>query len=128
MEKWWLRKAFDGTDLLPDSILWRKKEAFSDGISSTEKSWFQVLQEFIDKQVTDEEFATMNSLNCPTKESYYYMKIFIELFGKDRVNIIKHYWQPKFKADGTIVDFNDKKSYVDPSARTLKIYNDVSHQ
>ena len=28
IEKWWLRKAFDGMDLLPDEVLWRKKEAF----------------------------------------------------------------------------------------------------
>jgi asparagine synthetase B (glutamine-hydrolysing) len=41
IEKWWLRKAFDGTDILPECVLWRKKEAFSDGISSKEKSWFQ---------------------------------------------------------------------------------------
>ena len=45
-EKYWLRKAFDGLNLLPDEILWRKKEAFSDGVSSQEKrSWFTVLQE-----------------------------------------------------------------------------------
>jgi len=130
MEKWWLRKAFDGTGLLPDSILFRKKEAFSDGISSQTagKSWFQILQDFVETQVSDEEFNTMNEFNCPTKEAYYYMKIFIEFFGKERVGIIPHYWQPKFKADGSIVDFYDKSSYQDPSARTLNIYKEVSHK
>jgi asparagine synthetase B (glutamine-hydrolysing) len=34
LEKWWLREAFAGTGLLPDEVLYRKKEAFSDGISS----------------------------------------------------------------------------------------------
>jgi asparagine synthase (glutamine-hydrolysing) len=43
MEKWWLRKAFDGLGLLPDEVLWRKKEAFSDGISTEEKSWFKII-------------------------------------------------------------------------------------
>lgn len=130
MEKWWLRKAFDGTGLLPDSILFRKKEAFSDGISSQTagKSWFQILQDFVETQVSDEEFNTMNEFNCPTKEAYYYMKIFIEFFGKERVGIIPHYWQPKFKANGEIVDFNKKDSYQDPSARTLNIYKEVAHK
>jgi asparagine synthase (glutamine-hydrolysing) len=126
MEKWFLRKSFDNTNLLPESILWRKKEAFSDGISSTEKSWFQILQEYIETQVPDEEYQTQNEFNCPTKESYYYMKIFISLFGKERVNIIPHYWQPKFDSNKNIIDFNSK-SYVDPSARTLNIYSDVKH-
>ncbi len=37
LEKWWLREAFAGTGLLPDEVLYRKKEAFSDGISSSAK-------------------------------------------------------------------------------------------
>ena len=35
IEKWWLRKAFDGMDLLPDEVL-EKKETFSDGVNSKE--------------------------------------------------------------------------------------------
>lgn len=34
VEKYILRKAFDGLDLLPNEVLWRQKEAFSDGVSS----------------------------------------------------------------------------------------------
>lgn len=45
IEKHLLRSAFDGTDLIPQEILWRPKEAFSDGVSSLTKSWFQILQE-----------------------------------------------------------------------------------
>jgi len=37
LEKWWLREAFAGTGLLPDEVLYRKKEAFSDGISQSAK-------------------------------------------------------------------------------------------
>lgn len=105
IEKWWLRKAFDNCDLLPDEVLWRKKEAFSDGISSTEKSWFQIIQEYI-------------KLNYDMEEKDYYKMKFIEYFGEKRLNIIDHYWQPKWNKDGTEVS-----SYVDPSARTLDIYN-----
>ena len=95
IEKWWLRQAFLDDNLLPDQVLWCKKEAFSDGISSTEKSWFQIIQE---------------------EKDYYKMK-FVEYFGIKRLNIIDHYWQPKWNADGSEVS-----DYVDPSARTLDIY------
>ena len=55
-----LRKSFhpkyishaDGRPILPESILWRKKEAFSDGVSSLERSLFQILQERIAKEIT----------------------------------------------------------------------------
>ena len=40
-EKWILRMAFDTTGLLPREVLWRRKEAFSDGVSSETKSWFE---------------------------------------------------------------------------------------
>ncbi len=123
IEKWWLRKAFDGTDILPDAVLWRKKEAFSDGVSSKEKSWFQIIQEFIDTQVSDEEFASHNKWACPTKEAYYYKKTFVEFFGEKNLQIIPHYWQAKFLEDGSEVDFNKQFKYLDPSARTLSAYH-----
>lgn len=104
IEKWWLRKAFEHENILPSEVLWRKKEAFSDGISSTEKSWFQIIQEHIKE-----------TYNMDEKE-YYKMK-FVEYFGEQRLNIIDHYWQPKWNKDGSVVN-----TYVDPSARTLDIY------
>jgi asparagine synthase (glutamine-hydrolysing) len=108
IEKWWLREAFAKENILPEEVLWRKKEAFSDGISSTEKSWFQIIQEHIKDNYNMEE------------KDYYKMK-FIEYFGMKRLNIIDHYWQPKWNKDGSEV-----LSYVDPSARTLDIYKDTS--
>ena len=53
VEKYLLRKAFDGTGLLPPEILWRPKEGFSDGVSSVEKPWFKSLQEFASQEVND---------------------------------------------------------------------------
>lgn len=53
IEKHLLRSAFADQDLLPEGILWRPKEAFSDGVSSTTKSWYEVLQTHIDTQVAD---------------------------------------------------------------------------
>jgi asparagine synthase (glutamine-hydrolysing) len=52
IEKHLLRSAFSGTDLLPDKILWRPKEAFSDGVSSKERSWYCLLQEDVKDKVS----------------------------------------------------------------------------
>ena len=51
IEKYLLRKAFDGTGLLPDEVLWRPKEAFSEGVSSHKESLFEILQEYAETQV-----------------------------------------------------------------------------
>ena len=112
MEKWWLRQAFENQNVIPSEVLWRKKEAFSDGVSGKEKSWFQILQDFINTQVTEDEMLN-SDIKAPTLEAYYYKKIFIELFGKERLTIIPNYWQPKWINNG---------NYVDPSARVLNVY------
>jgi asparagine synthase (glutamine-hydrolysing) len=117
IEKFWLRKAFDETNVIPNDVLWRKKEAFSDGVSSKEKSWYEIIQEHIETLVSDEEFIN-NKEECVTKEQYYYKKVFIEFFGHNRLSIIPGYWLPKWSADGQEV-----KEYIDPSARVLKVYN-----
>ena len=121
LEKWWLRKPFEGMDLLPEHVLCRKKEAFSDGISG-QTSWFQIIQQFVADKVTDEEMAcaaeTYPYCTPTTKEAYYYRKLFCEYFGTHRQEIIPHYWQPKWDVNGKEIN-----GYVDPSARTLSIYN-----
>ena len=117
MEKEFFRRAFDGTDIIEKTVLWRRKEAFSDGISGTAKSWFQILQEHIETLVSDEEFAN-NTWNAQTKEDYYYKKLFVKHYGEQRLNIIPGHWQPKWDAN-----CNELKGYVDPSARTLANYN-----
>ena len=104
IEKWWLRKSFEEDYILPKEVLWRKKEAFSDGISSTDKSWFQIIQEYIKEKYNMEE-------------KDYFKQKFIEYFGENRLNVIPHYWQPKWDKNG-----DEIVSYVDPSARTLDIY------
>ena len=121
MEKWWLRESFAGTGVLPDAVLWRKKEAFSDGVSG-EKSWFQIIQEWVDPQVSDEELAVASTIypycSPTTKEAYLYRKIFCSIFGAHRQKIIPGYWQPKWSANGQEV-----VGYIDPSARVLSVYS-----
>ena len=121
-EKYWLRKAFDGLNLLPDEILWRKKEAFSDGVSSQKRSWFTVLQNFINENYNGEledVYTTTNPKLIPTtNEAKYYKLKFLQKFGINREDVIPNYWQPKWDKDGKEVS-----NYVDPSARTLEVYN-----
>jgi len=120
IEKYMLRKAFDTSEsYLPSEVLWRKKEAFSDGISSKEKSWYTVIQEYIEKKVLSDNIIFDNNItnSTITLEAKYYKMLFRKYFGNNRDMIIPDYWQPKWDKDG-----NKITRYVDPSARTLNVY------
>ena len=82
MEKWILRKAFE--DLLPESIAWRQKEQFSDGVGY---SWIDTLKKMVSEKVTDAQLANAKfrfPLQPPqSKEEYYYRSIFFEHFPSD---------------------------------------------
>ena len=128
IEKYLLRKAFQGggdggeggdgdRPLLPDDVLWRRKEAFSDGVSSAEgRTWVQMIKEFSERVVTDYEYNNtknyLYSLHNPPydKESFYYRKIFETLYN-GRGSIIPYYWRHPF-CEGVL----------DPSARLLSFY------
>ncbi|GLX81107.1 asparagine synthase B [Thalassotalea eurytherma] len=75
IEKGILRSAFEG--YLPDEILWRQKEQFSDGVGY---SWIDSLKAHIESQVTDQQLANASFKfphNTPdTKEAYFYREIF----------------------------------------------------
>eukprot|EP00978_Attheya_sp_CCMP212_P027774 scaffold93922_cov46-Attheya_sp.AAC.3 len=79
IEKWAIRKAFDTPDdpYLPDEILWRQKEQFSDGVGY---GWVDSLKDTADKEITDQQFASAANRyphNTPTtKEGYRYRQIF----------------------------------------------------
>ncbi|WP_312137606.1 asparagine synthase B [Sphingobacterium sp.] len=82
MEKWVVRKAFE--DYLPESIAWRQKEQFSDGVGY---SWIDTLKEQAERLVTDTEFeiaASRFPINTPkNKEEYLYRSIFESHFPSD---------------------------------------------
>ena len=82
MEKHILREAF--SDYLPEEILWRQKEQFSDGVGY---NWIDTLKKIADEQISDlelENAAYRFPVNTPmTKEAYYYRVIFSELFPGD---------------------------------------------
>ncbi|KAK9752107.1 Asparagine synthase [Popillia japonica] len=76
IEKYLIRSAFDSENLLPHDILWRHKEAFSDGVTSRKKTLFQILQAIIETRITDpfnESIAAKEYPHCTpkTKEAYY---------------------------------------------------------
>ena len=82
MEKWVVRKAFE--NYLPESVVWRQKEQFSDGVGY---SWIDTLKQIAGERVTDEQMANARfrfPLNTPmNKEEYYYRSIFEEHFPSD---------------------------------------------
>jgi asparagine synthase (glutamine-hydrolysing) len=82
MEKWVLRKAFE--EYLPDSVAWRQKEQFSDGVGY---SWIDTLKEIANNEVSDEQLKNAKyrfPVNPPmSKEEYYYRSIFTEHFPSD---------------------------------------------
>jgi asparagine synthase (glutamine-hydrolysing) len=124
IEKYLLRKAFDGQGYLPDDLLWRRKEAFSDGVSGNSgRTWVQMIKEHVETKVSDVEYGAyvktitelknriQNENNLPyDKESFYYRKIFENFFPEKSDNAIPYYWRHPFCSN------------VDPSARLLEFY------
>ncbi|HPA72425.1 MAG TPA: asparagine synthase B [Spirochaetota bacterium] len=82
MEKWVLRKAFE--EYLPESVAWRQKEQFSDGVGY---GWIDTLKEMTSKAVTDEQMASAKyrfPIQTPmTKEEYFYRSVYSEHFPSD---------------------------------------------
>jgi len=82
IEKWVLREAFK--DYLPESVLWRQKEQFSDGVGY---SWIDSLKELVSKEVSNSDFENASKIfpiNPPqNKEEFYYRSIFKDHFPSD---------------------------------------------
>jgi asparagine synthase (glutamine-hydrolysing) len=107
MEKWVLREAFNGTGLLPDAVLWRKKEAFSDGVSSTEESWYQTVSHWCEEKGVGIEGWTHNPPR--TAEGAWYRQLFEARYDAAAAACIPYMWMPRWISGVT-----------DPSARVLK--------
>lgn len=121
-EKQLLRDAFrtekeDGKQWLPIAVLDRRKEAFSDGVSSAETSWFSILQEAAVAATSSlrlEDWA--DKINPPkTREALWYRNLFEQYYGESdsAAQLIPQMWMPRWSPETT-----------DPSARTLKLYSD----
>jgi asparagine synthase (glutamine-hydrolysing) len=116
-EKYLLRYSFDVEKIIPDEILWRTKEAFSDGVSSKRKAWYETIQEYVNGNIEMSDYTDMSfssqMVNPPeTLEQKYYRNIFEKHFS-GRGKVIPYFWMPKYT--------NAK----DSSARTLDFYNSL---
>jgi asparagine synthase (glutamine-hydrolysing) len=127
-EKYLLRNAFselnykakDGRALLPDEILWRTKEAFSDGVSNTARSLYEIIQEkiendeIINANLNNFDWSSIKHNPPTTKEQKYYRYIF-ESEYRGCGNVIPYFWMPRFS------------NATDSSARTLSYYKEVQN-
>ena len=117
-EKYLLRKAVEvcNPGLLPDNILWRTKEAFSDGVSDQTRSWFTVVDEYMkdvifqNKTIADFNVNNISHNTPKTLEQLYYRKTFNKYFNRLNEKLIPYFWMPKYV------------EATDSSARTLNIY------
>ena len=65
------------TDILPENIVWRKKEGMSDGVSSQGKSWYSIIQDKINDLNYDKKDIETNCFNPPLfNEASYYRDLF----------------------------------------------------
>lgn len=119
IEKYILRKAFDTSDdptakpYLPDEILWRQKEQFSDGVGY---SWIDGLKDAAEAKISDEQFKhpkpEWGSDIPTTKEAYWYRLMFDDLFPQKTAAETVMRWIPKA----------DWGCHEDPSGRYAKIH------
>lgn len=113
-EKYLLRAAFVDSGLLPNEVLWRRKEAFSDGVSSEKKSWYKIIQDDLENKISDAELEQIQqsdlALKPYTKEALYYFRLY-QKYYKNQEKMFQYYWLPRWIGDAR-----------DPSARTLTIY------
>jgi asparagine synthase (glutamine-hydrolysing) len=91
-EKYLLRKSYE--DELPHEIIWRRKEGFSDGVSSKKKSWYVIINEYVKDKIADMRFD-YDYLPPPSDEAAWYRSLFEEYYpGNEK--IVPYYWQPKW--------------------------------
>jgi len=122
-EKYVLRKAFEG--LIPDEVLWRQKEQFSDGVGY---NWIDSLKANADAQISDEmltEAGNTFPLQPPeTKEAYYYRSIFTELYPSDEA-VLTVEAGPSIACSSSVA-FRWSKEFEkmdDPSGRAVGVHN-----
>ena len=113
IEKWLLRQSVHANDksLLPPQVLWRTKEAFSDGVSSQNKSWYEIITERTTELMKNATIVPKIYKHLPptTPEQLYYRTIF-DSYYPNCENVIPYFWMPRFV------------NATDASARTLKLY------
>ena len=120
-EKYLLRTAFskehfkntEGKPLLPDEIIWRTKEAFSDGVSKSSRSLYEIIQDYIYNNIDAEKRNDKTIIISKSDIEKKYYKFLFNAYYKGSDNIIPYYWMPRYV------------NATDASARTLNIYSKI---
>lgn len=125
IEKHILREGFDG--YLPDEVLWRQKEQFSDGVGY---SWIDTLKEFVNEQVSNQELANAKfkyPINTPdSKEAYYYRTIFESHFpGDASAECVPHGKSVACSTPEALAWDASFQNNADPSGRAAGVHNDA---
>lgn len=128
MEKFILRKAFE--DYLPESVAWRQKEQFSDGVGY---NWIDTLKLLTSKEVSDEELANARyrfPINPPmSKEEYFYRSIFTEHFPSDSAaSCVPSVPSVACSTPEAIAWDASFKNMIDPSGRAVKSVHNNSYK
>ncbi|PMK05159.1 asparagine synthase B [Vibrio splendidus] len=126
MEKHILRECFE--DYLPDSIAWRQKEQFSDGVGY---DWIDTLKATAEEKVTDQQMEAAKfrfPYNTPTtKEGYSYREIFEELFPLESAAECVPGGPSVACSSAKAIEWDESfKNCVDPSGRAVQaVHNDA---
>ncbi|TDI76736.1 MAG: asparagine synthase B [Bacteroidetes bacterium] len=128
MEKWVLRKAFE--DILPESVIWRQKEQFSDGVGY---SWIDSLKEMVDEEVTDEQMENAQyrfPVQTPaSKEEFYYRSIFEEHFPSDTAALSVPSVPSVACSSPVALEWDESfKNMNDPSGRAVANVHDDAYE
>ena len=128
IEKKALREAFNG--MLPEEVLWRQKEQFTDGVGY---SWIDALRDYAEKSVSDRKFAereTRFPVNTPvTKEAYLYREIFEDLFKLPSAVKTVPYGKSVACSTETAIAWDAKFALMnDPSGRTVTDVHDNAYE
>jgi asparagine synthase (glutamine-hydrolysing) len=124
IEKYVLRKAFDINNengypvYLPESILWRQKEQFSDGVGY---AWIDTIRQLGEDTISDAEYSSKDTLypfNTPvSKEGFMFRKMFHELFPNKQNEETVKLWIPRTDWDGV---------NLDPSGRAQSVHENAT--
>ena len=127
MEKWLIRKAFE--DMLPESVAWRQKEQFSDGVGY---SWIDTLKDIVEQEVTDKQLANAKfrfPIQTPTnKEEFYYRSIFEQHFPSDTAALSVPQEASVACSTSTALEWDEAfKNMNEPSGRAIANVHDEAY-
>lgn len=126
MEKWVVRKAFER--YLPESVAWRQKEQFSDGVGY---NWIDTLKEVVEAAVSDEQMANSQyrfpKQTPQNKEEFYYRSIFEEHFPSETAALCVPSVPSVACSTPIALEWDESfKNMNDPSGRAVaKVHDDA---